>query len=234
MASLLHLDVDVKNEIFEDSENLPLVSSLDITDSYDEVKVDLLNDMKEEDTTTTNPQPDSFCFNNCCCFEYTPASFPRPPVKTHLARRRVFSRQESGVWRDLVIVRKLLQTTLPKKHVGSRWTKLTTESIMRFLKSFLSMARSSRLTHCASVCLSLNGPRILKCEVCFLEFSGLYDRYLKLFTHYKNSHKLKCNVLIGQKWIKQKASLEVMVDAWKLDLKYELQNSCCIGELSLV
>lgn len=125
---------------------------------------------------------------------------------------------------DMLMVKKLLQWTFPKKHVNSRWTKQTTESILRFLESFVTFARSCRLTNCGDKCLALKGPRILKCDVCLCEFSGLYDRYLKLFIHYKTDHKLKCNTLIGRKWNKLKATLDIMVKAWKMDLQYELQN----------
>lgn len=125
------------------------------------------------------------------------------------------------------MVKKLLQLSVPKKHVCSRWTKQTTGSIITFLKSFVTFAQGSGLTHCGDKSLALKGPRILKCEECFLEFSGLYDRYLKLFIHYKTAHRRKCNMLIGRKWIKQKTSLDIMVQAWKMDLKYDLYNCLC-------
>ena len=133
---------------------------------------------------------------------------------------------------ELLRMKKLMQLTLPRKCVFSRWTTHTTQSILRFLRSFVSIARGSRLSHSADKCLSLNAPRILICEECLFEVSGLYDRYLKLFIHYKTDHKLKCNMLIGRKWIKHKASLDVMVQAWKLDLKCEVRKllsspTCC-------
>lgn len=137
-----------------------------------------------------------------------------------------------GAPNDLFVMKKLLQLNLPKKHVCSRWTKQTTESILRFLNSFVTIARGSVLSHSADRCLALKGPRILKCEECLFEFSGLYDRYLKLFIHYKTDHTLKCNMLIGRKWTKHKASLDIMVQAWKMDLNYELKNLSfpCISE----
>lgn len=166
-------------------------------------------------------------------FKQTPPFDPNTNVSTCLGLQELnATSRKSKLPYELLRMKKLMQLTLPRKCVFSRWTTHTTQSILRFLRSFVSIARGSRLSHSADKCLSLNAPRILICEECLFEVSGLYDRYLKLFIHYKTDHKLKCNMLIGRKWIKHKASLDVMVQAWKLDLKCEVRKllsspTCC-------
>ncbi|XP_052129978.1 uncharacterized protein LOC127751061 [Frankliniella occidentalis] len=148
--------------------------------------------------------------------------FPAYAAPAHASYGKNVNPKQRGIEPvGLFMVKKLLQLTVPKKHVSSRWSKHTTDSILKFLKSFATVAQGCSRTHSADKSLALRGPRILKCEECFVEFSGVYDKYLKLFSHYKRDHGSKCNVLIGRRWNKHMTSLDLMVQAWKMDLKYE-------------
>ncbi|KAJ1521845.1 hypothetical protein ONE63_003480 [Megalurothrips usitatus] len=122
----------------------------------------------------------------------------------------------SGVQDDLFVLKHFKISYREEKVY--RWTKRTTELILRFLKTFAIIARSSRAMRSANCSTTLNGPRVLICEECSCQFSGLYDRYLKICIHYTTSHRRKCNILIGRKWIKHQVSLQIMVSALLMDL----------------
>ncbi len=89
--------------------------------------------------------------------------------------------------------------------------------IIQFLENFAEISRRSNYTVSANFNIASNGPRFLQCEKCSRLFSGLHDRFLKIFVHYKTCHKEKCNLLIGLKWVKHQNTVQSMIGAWQRD-----------------
>lgn len=116
---------------------------------------------------------------------------------------------------------KIISMISPPRTFTPRWCNTKrAHLIIHFLENFAEISRSSKYTECANFNRASFGPRLLTCEKCFFQFSGLHDRYLKIFLHYKTCHKETCNKLIGLKWVKHQVHAESMILAWQRDLQY--------------
>ncbi|KAK3916553.1 Protein CELLULOSE SYNTHASE INTERACTIVE 1 [Frankliniella fusca] len=107
MASQLDSLVVIKDDIFK---NDSLDSSVDTTDSCRDLKVSILNAMKEEEGNAAVQHVESFHPKTLICNASTPPVLPSPNLTSHshLVKRPEVTPRECGVPLDI-----LLQLTLP-------------------------------------------------------------------------------------------------------------------------